>query len=62
MCSEERLWREVGKMGSSGNRDCQWASRSVLKMSTRMRRLKRVFSIVIENNLNELELLSTVEK
>ncbi len=25
------LWDEVVHMGTSGNRDCQWASRSVLK-------------------------------
>ncbi len=25
------VWEEVGYMGTSGNRDCQWASRNVLK-------------------------------
>ncbi len=25
------LWEEMGNIGNSGNRDCQWASRSVLK-------------------------------
>ncbi len=25
------IWEEVGKMGPSGNRDCQWASRGVLR-------------------------------
>ncbi len=25
------LWKEVGYMGTSGNRDCRWASRGALK-------------------------------
>ncbi len=32
MCTREWVvGEEVGKMGASGNRDCQWTSRSVLK-------------------------------
>ncbi len=31
VCRGDGLWEEVGYMGTSGNRDCQLASRSVLK-------------------------------
>ncbi len=31
MYAEHGLWKEVGCMGTSGNRDCQLMSRSVLK-------------------------------
>ncbi len=27
VCWVNGLWEEVGKVGTSGNRDCQWASR-----------------------------------
>ncbi len=30
VCRQNRLWGEMGYMGTSGNRDYQWVSRSVL--------------------------------
>ncbi len=31
VCRRNELWKEVGYMGTLGNRDCQLASRSVLE-------------------------------